>query len=75
MKTGFCIQVPSLPRGFHIIWLFVKLAVVQIPINTHSLNLNELHNVLTGKCMFKHIVGRKGKTKAEADQGIHWTEK
>lgn len=29
--------------------------------------------MLTGKCMFKHIVGRK--KKAEADQGAHQTEK
>lgn len=70
MKTGFCIQVPSLPRGFHIRRLFVKLAMVQIPIYTHLLNLNELHNVLTGKCMFKHIVGRKGKRRMRLIKGL-----
>lgn len=30
--------------------------------------------MLTGKCMFKNIVGRK-KKKAETDQSVDWTEK
>lgn len=30
--------------------------------------------MLTGKCMFKHIVGRKEKN-TDADHGAHWTEK
>lgn len=32
--------------------------MVQIQIYKYLLNLNELHNVLTGKCLFKLIVGR-----------------
>lgn len=52
---------------FHIRRLFVKLVLVQISIRKHLLKLNELHNVLTGKCMFEHIVGRKEKnTDAES---------
>lgn len=61
MKAGLCKQVPSLPGGhkvFHIRRLFVKLAPVQIQICKQLLNL-ELHNALTGKCVFKHIVRRK----------------
>lgn len=62
MKEGLYKQVHSLPggyRAFHIRRLFVKLVLDQIQICKHLLKLNELYNVLTDKCMFKHIVGKK----------------
>lgn len=45
------------------------MVLVQISIHKHLLKLNELHNVLTGKYMFEHIVGRKEKNTDAESQG------